>query len=207
MTLVFIQTQGVTTETQQLPELTSRGTAAADSALTVISSDPLPASEPSDSDRDDQADAAVDAGDPAARARLFGLYAGQIDARIERAWRRPRSPVDDVAVASLVDTAPDERMTTKSDRFECRVRIYQGDSGQVSEVELLSCNGTFAWKESLLRAIQAASPLPAPPSPTVFSNVITLTFSADEYRAGAPEVKYESGPTPHPGPLPQGERG
>jgi hypothetical protein len=46
-------------------------------------------------------------------ARLFGQYLGQIDARIDRAWLRPRTRIG-------------------ADRFVCQVRIEQDDLGTVS---------------------------------------------------------------------------
>jgi hypothetical protein len=33
-------------------------------------------------------------GDGAEQARLFGIYTGQIQAQIDRVWRRPRTPVN-----------------------------------------------------------------------------------------------------------------
>jgi hypothetical protein len=44
---------------------------------------------------------------------------------------------------------------------------------------------------SLVRAIQRASPLPAPPTPTVFTNALTLSFEAKAYGPGAREDEYE----------------
>jgi hypothetical protein len=48
---------------------------------------------------------------------MLGRYIGQITARIQRAWIRPRTPIG-------------------SDLFACRVRIIQDRSGGVTEVEL-----------------------------------------------------------------------
>ena len=45
---------------------------------------------------EDQASKQTSAGgDGAEQARLFGIYTGQIQARIDRVWRRPRTPVSE----------------------------------------------------------------------------------------------------------------
>lgn len=96
-------------------------------------------------------------GDDAGRARLFGIYMGQVKARIERAWEHPATP---------------------EGTFQCKVQISQGDHGEVKEVTLQHCNPHPAWQVSLVQAIQRASPLPAPPTQKVFSAVLTLNFDA-----------------------------
>jgi len=93
---------------------------------------------------------------------MLGRYVNQINARIERAWRRPRDPID-------------------SDRFRCRARITQEPTGKVKEIELDNCNGDAAWQVSLVRAIQSASPLPAPPDPKVFSRRLVLSFRSQTF--------------------------
>ena len=84
---------------------------------------------------------------------------GQIKARIERAWDYP-------ANSSL-----------KS--FQCTVQIKQNRKGEVQEVTMTQCINDPAWQLSLAKAIQAASPLSAPPNEKVFTEVITLTFDAN----------------------------
>ncbi len=103
-------------------------------------------------------------GDERGRAALFGLYVRQVQARIERAWMRPAG-------------AP------KQD-FTCRVQVTQSKRGDVQEVELLTCNGDAPWRLSLVQAIESASPLPAPPDPRVFSDLLRLSFHAE---GSAPE--------------------
>ena len=110
------------------------------------------------------------------RQRQFGIYTGQIIARVERAWLRPRTPVLSAGAARS--------------EFVCQVKVLQTVSGLVSEVDFLDCNGGRVWQQSLVHAIFSASPLPAPPSPTVFEDALTLTFSAAEFRAGDAEDGY-----------------
>jgi hypothetical protein len=110
------------------------------------------------------------------RKQQFGIYTGQIIARVERAWSRPRTPV-----LSKGEVSSD---------FMCQVKILQTSNGSVSEVDLLNCNVSPAWQQSLVRAIFSASPLPAPPNPTVFEDALTLTFSAHEFHAGDAEDGY-----------------
>jgi hypothetical protein len=99
-------------------------------------------------------------GNGAEAAMLFGRYMGQIKARIERAWRYPPS--------------------TSSKTFACKVQIRQSRQGDVQEVTLQRCGVDPAWQVSLVQAIQAASPLSAPPSEKVFTQIITLDLEASE---------------------------
>jgi hypothetical protein len=56
---------------------------------------------------------------------------------------------------------------------------------------LLQCHGDARWKLSLVHAVEAASPLPAPPNPAVFTRHVLLQFRAMAYSAGAPADLYE----------------
>jgi TonB C terminal len=111
-------------------------------------------------------------GDQTGRAILFGRYLGQISARIERAWMRPRTAVDGSA-------------------FVCRVQILQGRFGAVQEITLQQCNGDLRWQASLVQAIQSASPLPSPPDAAVFSKQLTLEFESDPFVPGGSEQGFE----------------
>jgi hypothetical protein len=135
-----------------------------DAALTQPNIVPLP---------DD--DAAAGSGDSAATSALYGRYVGQIDARIERAWLRPRDPI-------------------KEGAFFCRARIEQDASGAVREITLQHCNGNTRWQVSLVHAIQTASPLPAPPDPKIFKTVLQLDFRSQPYSSESPKELYESPP-------------
>jgi hypothetical protein len=121
-------------------------------------------------------------GDGADHARLFGIYTGQIQARVERLWRRPRTPISDGSTRAETDTA---------EYFQCHVEIVQDSSGNIQEILLPSCNGSIAWQRSLVSAIRQSSPLPAPPSPTVFSKSISLTCVGYPYVDGDSEDGYE----------------
>jgi hypothetical protein len=99
------------------------------------------------------------------RAQMFGRYVGQINARIQRAWIRPRTPI-------------------AAGPFACRVRIVQDESGGVREIEVKQCNGDIPWQMSLVRAIQSASPLPAPPDPSVFARTLTLDLVTQPFIPG-----------------------
>ncbi|MGH8268553.1 MAG: TonB C-terminal domain-containing protein, partial [Steroidobacteraceae bacterium] len=116
--------------------------------------------------------ASAAAGDRAALAAMAGRYVGQIDARIERAWLRPRTAIGAPA-------------------FLCRVRITQDRGGNVLGVGVERCNGTRRWQRSLIAAIETASPLPAPPDPHVFASVVHLGFRALPYTPGSPPGEYE----------------
>jgi hypothetical protein len=127
----------------------------------VLSPDPYPAI-----DLAHAADTATvqspEAHDAADRALLFGRYMGQVNARIERAWLRPRTAIENTL-------------------FQCQVAITQDKRGNVLEVTLQHCNGDGRWQQSLVNAIQSASPLPAPPTPEVFSGTLTSRFESTVY--------------------------
>ena len=113
------------------------------------------------------------ASDDGVNALLFGRYLGQGTARIQRAWLRPRSPVG-------------------ASSFECLVQVEQDHDRTVKEITLKHCNGTTQWQLSLVRAIESASPFPAPPDPKVFSATLTFEMTADEFVRGSSSDGYES---------------
>ncbi len=103
---------------------------------------------------------------------MGGRYLGQIRARIERAWLRPRSAIGEPL-------------------FQCQVQLDQDSAGRVLTITLVECNGRTSWQLSLVHAIEAASPLPAPPNPAVFVHHVLLMFRAMPYSAGVSAVPYE----------------
>jgi hypothetical protein len=119
----------------------------------------------------------------AEQARMFGIYTGQIQARIDRVWRRPRTPVTE----NLIDP----KRPNADESFQCEAQIVQDSRGNVREILLPRCNGSAAWQRSLVLAIQQASPLPAPPSVTVFNKSISLQFVGLPYISGSSEDGYE----------------
>lgn len=117
-------------------------------------------------------------GEMSEKARWTNIYSGQIQARITRAWRRPRSPVE-VGDGSAATS------------FQCEAQIVQDATGNVQEILLPNCNGTPAWQQSLVTAIRQASPLPAPPDASVFARSMTLNFVGLPYTSGESEDDYE----------------
>jgi TonB C terminal len=163
MTLVqLLHTE--TSDSEPLEELASLGIALPHSALVIASPDPTPPPV-LDEEAIEDAESTEAAGDTHGHAEMFGRYLGQISARIERAWRRPRSAIG-------------------ASRFSCQTKIEQDERGKVLSVELRYCNGDVRWKHSLVSAIERASPLPAPPIPSVFARWLTLNFSAESWQAG-----------------------
>jgi hypothetical protein len=138
------------------------------------------------SDNDQASSASNGSGEDSEKARLLGIYTGQIQARIDRVWRRPRTPVNE-------DT---KSTTAVGDSFQCEAQIVQDATGNVQEILLPRCNGSAAWRRSLVLAIQQASPLPAPPDAKVFSRSIALNFIGISYVAGSAEDEYELPPRP-----------
>lgn len=155
------------------PPLASEGITPAQLELMLASSEPQPPPELKTEDFEDSETTSEAAGDPAGNAALFGRYMGQIVARIERAWMRPRSAIE-------------------GGRFECRTRITQDDRGNVQSIEIQDCSSDDAWRNSLTTAIKRASPLSAPPEPWLFTRTLTLMFAGDQYAANqTPEYDYE----------------
>lgn len=131
-----------------------------------------PADDDTDTDQNNVAGSSLS--DPGLRL-LFGRYMTQITARIDRAWMRPRTPIDTAY-------------------FACRVRITQDHAGVVQEIELVKCNGNPRWQTSLVRAIQSASPLPAPPDADLFSSHLTLDLQSAAFTPGGMADQFESAP-------------
>jgi hypothetical protein len=175
LTMISIRDPALSVHSDTLPaEVASRGWTPENQAVTILSPDPTPAFDLSKAVTDQDAAEAVPeaAGDMAGHALMFGRYMGQINARIERAWVRPRDPLAEP-------------------KFHCRVQINQDRNGRVGEVVLQQCNGNGHWQASLAQAIQAASPLPAPPDPSVFADAVTLSFDALSYRVGGSAEGFE----------------
>lgn len=172
-TMFFVEDSAATDETS-LEELASAGKMLQSLRITIVSADSsldsaLRYAVPDErSTTNDEANL----GEREARAALFGRYIGQIQARIERAWIRPRTNIG-------------------ADLFECRVHVQQSTQGVVIEITLKECNGDARWQLSLVNAIQGASPLPSPPDPSVFANAIDLSFSSVAYTRDRTEQGYE----------------
>jgi hypothetical protein len=155
------------------PALASRGIASPDLQLVVLSPDPLPAAAANaKADESDDPQAAIQEANAAEHAKLYGRYVGQVQARIERAWMRPRTEIG----------AP---------QFSCRVRIQQGRRGAVVSADLDHCNGTERWQQSLLSAVRTASPLPAPPDASVYADVLWLSFTSGAFEEGGSTQGFE----------------
>jgi hypothetical protein len=131
--------------------------------------------------------------DGAQRTLLFGRYVNQIDARIERAWVRPQARPGG---PSLWDTKGGRAGREVGAPFRCRVQILQSGSGHVLEITLLSCDSSPEWQQSLVDAIDAASPFPAPPSPSVFARSLVLNFTSAVPSAGRIEPAAAEGRAP-----------
>ncbi len=62
----------------------------------------------------------------------------------------------------------------------CEVRVTQVPGGVVTGVQIGSCNGDAAVRESIEAAVYRASPLPSPTNPDAFDRNLTFTFHPDE---------------------------
>lgn len=163
MTLVDLQ-QSESIDESPLEEIASAGIELPKFALMIASPQPTFAAE-LDEDAIEDRTLTEAAGDTSGHAAMFGRYIGQINARIERAWTRPRDPLE-------------------HGHFSCQTKIEQDAHGKVVSVELRHCSGSVSWQQSLVSAIEHASPLPSPPIPSVFAKQLVLSFSADAFQPG-----------------------
>lgn len=83
------------------------------------------------------------------------VWARQISNHVQREWVRPRGADAD---------------------FSCVVRIRQTRYGDVLESRILRSCGNDFLDNSVLEAVQNASPLPLPRNPRIFADVIDLRF-------------------------------
>ncbi len=60
--------------------------------------------------------------------------------------------------------------------LNCEVRVTQVPGGEVTHVEIGSCNGDAAVRESIEAAVMRASPLPSPSNPDVFDRNLRFNF-------------------------------
>ena len=86
-------------------------------------------------------------------------YQSMIAARLTRAWIRPPSAHPGIS---------------------CEVHITQVPGGAVTSVQVGSCNGDAAVRQSIADAAYRASPLPAPPDPALFDRDLVVTFAPNE---------------------------
>jgi hypothetical protein len=172
MTVVFFNESlpPQVTAPPKLEALSSRGLASLDLPVIVLSRDASAATETVRAVMPEDSFAPVS--DPAQHALMYGRYLGQVQARIDRAWVRPRT---DIGAA----------------RFSCRVRIKQDRRGDITDVRLEHCNGTERWQQSLLSAVRTASPLPAPPDVSVFADILWLSFSSEAFQEGGSAQGFE----------------
>lgn len=89
---------------------------------------------------------------------LRAQYVKLIEQKIERNW------------------APPAKMTKG---WSCVVNVQQNVLGDVTDVRMVNCSGSAAFKDTVERAVKKASPLPAPPDPKVFEKKIKITFRPD----------------------------
>ena len=93
------------------------------------------------------------------QANAKAAYMFAVQSRIMNRWARPAS-------ASV--------------GMECVAHIPQLPGGEVVSVRIGECNGDSAVRQSIVAAINNASPLPAPQDPSVFEREIRLTFKPEE---------------------------
>jgi colicin import membrane protein len=97
-----------------------------------------------------------------AAAQSSGLqdqWVAQIQARIQRAWIRPPSAKPGI---------------------DCTVEVVQVPGGEVVSAHVAGCNGDAAVQQSIEAAVFRASPLPAPPDPSLFVRNLEVRFKPND---------------------------
>jgi colicin import membrane protein len=72
------------------------------------------------------------------------------------------------------------RPASASRGLNCEVNVTQVPGGEVTHVEIGSCNGDAAVRESIEAAVMRASPLPSPSNPDLFDRNLKFNFRPDE---------------------------
>ncbi len=62
----------------------------------------------------------------------------------------------------------------------CEVHVTQVPGGVVTGVQIGSCNGDAAVRESIEAAVYRASPLPTPSNPDLFDRNLRFNFHPDD---------------------------
>ncbi len=91
----------------------------------------------------------------AVNSGLLNQYVALIQQKVMRYWIRP----------------PTAKMG-----LECEVKVTQAMGGTVLSVAIGRCNGDPAVRASIEAAVNAASPLPAPPDPRLFDRNLAFIF-------------------------------
>ena len=87
---------------------------------------------------------------------LRAQYIKLIEQQVERNWLPPAN---------------------MTDGWYCEVMVQQNVLGDVTNVQMIKCNGSEAFKSTVERAVMKASPLPSPPDPQVFDKKLQIRFS------------------------------
>ena len=87
---------------------------------------------------------------------LMQQYLTAIKARIERSWIRP---------------------PTAQPGLSCWLDVTQVPGGTVTNVRVGKCNGDAAVQDSIVNAVQKASPLPPAPDPSLFDRNLHIEFA------------------------------
>jgi colicin import membrane protein len=92
---------------------------------------------------------------------LKASYVAAIQAHVERRWFKPPGTTEGLV---------------------CRIFVMQIPGGEVVGTRFGACNGNAAMRQSIETAVRNASPLPAPPDPSLFEREVELVFTPKESR-------------------------
>jgi len=95
----------------------------------------------------------------AAESGALADYQGLISQKVTRNWIRPASAAPGI---------------------ECVVAVTQIPGGDVTGVQIESCNGDAVVRRSIEAAVLKASPLPLPDDPSLFDRRLRFTFKPEQ---------------------------
>jgi colicin import membrane protein len=96
--------------------------------------------------------------DVARNGAAQATWVSMIKAKITHAWLRP---------------------PTAHAGIDCMLNVTQVPGGEVTQVSIGACNGDQAVRDSIEAAVYRASPLPAPPDPSMFDRSLQIRFKPD----------------------------
>ena len=91
--------------------------------------------------------------------KLLAQYTAAIQQKVQQNWLRPPGVTGEV---------------------KCQVTVEQSHAGDVLSVKLDNSCGSPVLNRSVENAVKRASPLPAPPDPSVFQRLMVFNFDSSE---------------------------
>ncbi len=92
------------------------------------------------------------------------------DARLASLLQQYKALIEQKVQSNWIEPA------TVPANLSCKLQVEQVPGGTVTNVQVLSCNGDDAVRQSIKTAVYRSSPLPPPPDPSLFDRNLVFTF-------------------------------